>query len=71
MAPRLSPVKCIASWGANFRLVGDTANGGLAVKAPVIAGGGSTTSYRPFINLDVQTQMNGVNATAYIRELIV
>src|SRR5439155_24891266 len=56
-----------ASWGANFRLVGDTANGGLAVKAPVIAGGGSTTSYRPFINLDVQTQMNGVNATAYIR----
>ena len=57
-----------AAWnGTNFRLVGDTANGGLAVKAPVVAGGGSTTSYRPFINTDVQPQMNGVNGTAYVR----
>ena len=50
----------------NFRLVGDTANGGLAVKSPVVAGGGAT-SYRPFINTDVQSQMNGMNSTAYIR----
>jgi len=49
----------------NFRLVGDTPNGGLAVKAPVVAGGGGATSYRPFIQTDVQSQMNGVNSTAY------
>ncbi len=56
------------AWNAtNFRLVGDTANGGLAVRAPVISGGGGTTSYRPFINTDVQTEMNGVNTSAYIR----
>src|SRR3989454_447858 len=51
----------------NFRLVGDTASGGLAAKAPVVSGGGGTTSYRPFMNTDVQTQMNGLNASAYIR----
>src|SRR6266545_929315 len=57
-----------AFWDAtNFRLVGDTANGGLAVKAPVVAGGSGAISYRPFINTDVQAQMNGVNASAYVR----
>ena len=30
-----------ASWDAtHFRLVGDTANGGLAVSSPVVSGGG-------------------------------
>ena len=56
------------SWNAsNFRLVGDTVNGGLAVTAPVVSGGSSSQSYRPFINTDVQAQMSGINASAYIR----
>ncbi len=56
------------SWNAtNFRLVGDTANGGLAVTAPVVSGGGSSLSYRSSINLDVQAQMAGVNASAFLR----
>ncbi len=56
------------TWNAtNFRLVGDTGNGGLAVQAPVVSGGGGGLSYRPFINTDVQTQMSGVNASAYLR----
>jgi hypothetical protein len=57
-----------AAWDAtNFRLVGDTANGGLAVTAPVVSGGGSTLSYRPIINTDVQGPMAGVNASAFLR----
>jgi hypothetical protein len=48
--------------------VGDTATGGLVVRAPVVSGGsGSSLSYRPFINTDVQYQMSGINASAYIR----
>jgi hypothetical protein len=57
-----------ASWDStNFRLVGDTAGGGLAVTAPVVSGGGSGLSYRPLINTDVQAQMSGVNGSAYLR----
>ena len=57
-----------AAWDAtNFRLVGDTANGGLAVTAPVVSGGGSTLSYRPIINTDVQGPMAGGNASAFLR----
>jgi hypothetical protein len=56
------------SWNAtNFRLVGDVANGGLAVQAPVVSGGGGTGSYRPLIATDVQTQMLGVASSAYLR----
>ena len=56
------------SWDStHFRLVGDTGNGGLAVTAPVVSGGGSSLSYRPWINTDVQAQMAGVNASAYLR----
>ena len=56
------------SWNStNFRLVGDIANGGLAVQAPVVSGGGGTTSYRPLIATDVQAQMDGVNGSAYLR----
>src|SRR5207249_823425 len=49
------------------RLVGDTADVGLAVRAPVVSGGGGSTSYRPFIKTDVQSQMSGVNSTVYLR----
>src|SRR6266568_3593112 len=58
----------LAAWNpTDFRLVGDTAAGGLAVRAPVASGGGGSTSYRPFIKTDVQSQMSDVNSTAYIR----
>ena len=54
------------AWDAvNFHLVGDTANGGLAVKAPAVSTG--TGSYKPQIATDVQSLMLGSNATAYIR----
>jgi len=57
-----------SSWNAtDFRLVGDTGSGGLAVTAPVVGGGGSGLSYQPLINIDVQAQMIGVNASAYLR----
>jgi hypothetical protein len=53
---------------SHFSLVGDTAVGGLAVRAPLVAGGsGGPTSYRPLIATDVQAQMLNKNATAYIR----
>ncbi|MFO1498710.1 MAG: lamin tail domain-containing protein [Verrucomicrobiota bacterium] len=56
------------SWNsANFRLVGETASGGLAVRAPVVGGGSGSSSYRPFIQSDVQAQMSGVNASIYLR----
>lgn len=51
----------------NFRLVGDTAGGGLAVRAPVVSGGVGSTSYQSFIKTSVQSQMSGVSPTAYIR----
>ncbi len=58
-----------ASWDAtHFRLVGDTASGGLGVSSPVVSGGGGGgASYRPLIKTDVQAQMQGVNASAYLR----
>ena len=56
----------LAAWDSvNFRLVGDVANGGLEVKAPVVAGGGG--GYRSLIATDVQTAMKGINASAYLR----
>src|SRR3989449_10963748 len=36
-------------------------------RSPVVSGGGGSTSYRPFIKTDVQSQMSGVNPTAYLR----
>jgi len=58
------------SWGAFnasvFRLVGDTANGGLAVRSLPV-GGASGGSIRPLIATDVQSNMLNRNATAYIR----
>jgi len=51
---------------AVFRLVGDTANGGLAVRsAPVTGGAGG--SLRPFIGADLESNMKDVNASVYLR----
>ncbi|PYI89528.1 MAG: hypothetical protein DME26_01030, partial [Verrucomicrobia bacterium] len=56
-----------AVWDStNFRLLGDVANGGLAVKSLPVSGGGSGT-YRSLIGTDIVTPMKGKNATAYIR----
>jgi hypothetical protein len=55
-----------ATWNqTSFRLVGDSANGGLTVKSPVVPGGEG--SYRPLLLTDVQAEMKGVNASAYVR----
>jgi hypothetical protein len=54
-----------SSWNpTNFRLVGDTANGGLAVRSLPV---GSGTGYRSLIKTDLQAQMLHVNASAYVR----
>jgi len=50
-----------------FKLVGDAANGGLAVRSPVVGGGTASGGYRPLIATDVQAAMKGRNATAYLR----
>lgn len=56
-----------AAWDStNFRLVGDTANGGLAVRSIPVAGGGGT-SLRTSIATDVETPMRNVNASMYLR----
>jgi hypothetical protein len=53
------------SWNpANFRLVGDTPNGGLAVRSLPV---GSGTGYRSLITTDLQAEMFNVNASAYLR----
>jgi hypothetical protein len=52
------------AWNSSFKLVGDTANGGLTVFSPV-AGGGNI--YKPFINTDLQSQMLGIDSTVYYR----
>lgn len=53
-----------ATWNTNFKLVGDVANGGLAVLSPVVSGG---NNYKSFINTDLQSQMAGVNSSVYFR----
>lgn len=56
-----------SAWdSANFRLVGHTAGGGLAVRAVPVTGGGGG-SLRPAIATDVETQMKGVNGSVYLR----
>jgi hypothetical protein len=55
-----------SSFNANFRLVGNTAGGGLAVKSLPIAGAGAG-SIASLIVTDVKTNMLGRNASAYIR----
>ncbi len=56
-----------SAWNAtDFRLVGDTANGGLAVRTTPIAGGGGE-SLRAWIATDLEPAMKGRNATAWFR----
>jgi CotH kinase protein/Lamin Tail Domain/Chitobiase/beta-hexosaminidase C-terminal domain/PA14 domain len=58
------------NWDAtHFRLVGDLADGGLAVIAPVVTAGAAGAGYRSLISTDVQSQMQKVNASVYIRVL--
>ena len=55
------------SWNpTNFRLVGDTANGGLAVRSTPIGGSGSS-SLRSAIKTDVQSRMTNRASSAYVR----
>ena len=53
--------------GANFDLVGDTANGGLAVESEPISGSSGSAKYKDLIETDVHTAMYNQNASAYIR----
>ncbi|MHB9007542.1 MAG: lamin tail domain-containing protein [Limisphaerales bacterium] len=54
-------------WDANnFRLVGDTANGGLAVRSVPVTGA-SGGGLRDFIGTDLETAMRNRNASAYLR----
>ncbi|HUR47514.1 MAG TPA: lamin tail domain-containing protein, partial [Candidatus Saccharimonadales bacterium] len=55
-----------ASYNASFRLVGDTANGGLAAKS-LRVGGPTSASIRSLIVSDVQTQMLNKASSAYLR----
>ncbi len=55
-----------ASFNANFRLVGNTAGGGLAVKSLPIAGAGAG-SIASLIATDVKTNMLSRNASIYLR----
>lgn len=51
------------SWSAAaFDLVGDTANGGLAVVAPIGVGNQATS-----VGLDTRASMQNINASAYVR----
>ena len=50
-----------------FDLVGDTANGGLAVQSIPVGSGGGAGIYAPVIQTNVETAMKGVNASAYVR----
>jgi hypothetical protein len=57
-----------AGWDpSNFRLVGDVANGGLAVTAAVVSGSGGTGSYRQFIATDLEASLKDHNTSAYLR----
>ncbi len=55
------------TWTSDFRLVGDTAGGGLAARADPVAGGGGTGSYTALIKTNIEAQMEGQNASAYVR----
>jgi len=54
------------SFNGNFDLVGDTANGGLAVESVVVSGG-SGPSLSNYIQTDLEGQMLNVNSSAYLR----
>jgi len=50
----------------DYKLIGDTPAGGLAVQSPPIPSGGTGT-FESLIHTNVQTAMHKVNATAYVR----
>ncbi len=54
------------SWNSNFKLVGDTASGGLAVMSEV-ADSDTEGGFRTYIGTDIQTAMLGVRSSAYVR----
>ncbi len=55
------------SFNGSFQLVGDTANGGLAVSSIPIGGGGSISGFPALIETDIKDQMKGTNASMYAR----
>ncbi|HUU90439.1 MAG TPA: lamin tail domain-containing protein [Phycisphaerae bacterium] len=55
------------AWDSSMRLIGDTANGGLEVWSDPVAGGGSGGGFASLIRTDLQSVMEGANASAYIR----
>ena len=56
----------LGGWDASFRLVGDIANGGLAVKS-LPTGSAGTSGLRPLIATDVESSMLNRSGSAYIR----
>ena len=52
-------------WDSGFRLIGDTANGGLAVRSVPI--GSTNGGVQSSIGTDIKAAMSGINATAYAR----
>ncbi len=56
------------SWNGDFRLVGDTANGGLAVSSEPFDGSGSGSSFASLVRTDVKEVMRAANnASLYSR----
>ena len=54
------------TWVSSMRLLGDTSNGGLEVWSDPVTGGGSGGGFASLIRTDVQSGMEGVNASAYL-----
>ena len=56
------------SWNGNFRLVGDSANGGLAVVSEPFDGSGAASTFASLIRTDVKADMRSTgNASLYSR----
>ncbi|RYD36805.1 MAG: hypothetical protein EOP86_05040, partial [Verrucomicrobiaceae bacterium] len=56
------------TWNTGFRLVGDTANGGLAVSTPAgDAGAGGAVRGSSALATNIQSAMRGVRSSAYLR----
>jgi hypothetical protein len=56
-----------SGFNASFRLVGDTASGGLSVKSLPTGGGSSGSSIRPLISTDLQSAMLNRASSAFVR----
>ncbi|MGB2823650.1 MAG: lamin tail domain-containing protein, partial [Phycisphaerae bacterium] len=53
--------------GTIFDLVGDTANGGVAVFSEPVTGGSAGSELASLIETDVEAEMKGVNASMFVR----